>query len=104
MTPAPADRVRPAPEPIGTGEDGADLLALLDARAAAGDAVCARAARALRAPAANAITDGAITGGAITGGAMAGDAMAAAVDRLLSLVQAQEEQIRALRALIETGL
>ncbi len=64
------------------------LLSELDARAAAGDALCGRAAQALRCAAPDS----------------APDAMAAAVDRLVHLVREQEAQIRALRAMVETAL
>lgn len=66
------------------------MLGLLDARAVAGDAACEMAARELRR------TDRHF--------GFAPDAMAAAVDRLVHLVREQEVQIRALRAMIESGL
>lgn len=64
----------------------AALGPLLEARGRAGDSVCALAGRVLRE------------------GRFAPDAMAAAVDRLVHLVRAQEAQIRALTALVEAGL
>lgn len=68
------------------------LLSELDARAAAGDALCGRAAQALRRATPDFAPDS------------APDAMAAAVDRLVHLVREQEAQIRALRAMVETAL
>lgn len=68
----------------------AALLPALDKRAEAGDQACGLAARLLRArqervPAPT-------------------DALSATVDRLVRLVQLQEEQIRALRSLLEETL
>jgi hypothetical protein len=65
------------------------LLPELDRRGGNGDQACALAARLLRA------RDGA---------AQTPDALATALDRLVRLVQRQDEQIRALRALVEEGL
>ncbi len=65
------------------------VLGLLDARAATGDAACALAAQVLRRE--------------HTGG-FAPDAIEALVDRLVQLVQEQDAQIRALRALVEGQL
>ena len=64
------------------------LLTLLDERAAAGDALSGQAAEALRRREPE----------------FTPDALAAAVDRLLHLLREQEAQIRALRAMVETGL
>ena len=64
------------------------LLSELDARSAAGDALCGRAAAALRE----------------STPPFEQDAVAAALDRLVHLVREQEAQIRALRAMVETSL
>jgi hypothetical protein len=65
------------------------LLPELDARAADGDHACALAARLLRAQDSHPATP---------------DALAAALDRLVALVERQEAQIRALQALVEDSL
>ncbi len=67
------------------------LLPTLDRRAEQGDAACALAARLLRAQAESVL-------------APAPDAMAAALDRLLALVETQETQLRILQALLEERL
>jgi hypothetical protein len=65
------------------------LLPELERRGGDGDLACALAARLLRAR---------------EGAGQKPDALATALDRLVRLVQRQEEQIRALRALVEEGL
>ena len=78
-----------AEQAFARGEAAAAAAALgpvLEARGLAGDATCALAGRVLRE------------------GRFAPDAMAAAVDRLVQLVRAQEEQIRVLTAMVEGGL
>jgi len=67
------------------------LLPALDLRAEQGDPACALAARLLRAQA-----DAAL--------APAPDTLAAALDRLLALVETQDTQLRALQALLEDRL